>query len=273
MTDHYFEHPRVTLHYYKYGTGKKSILCFHGFGMHGKQFRVLEATLGSKYTFYGFDLFFHKQTRLTDNSLKHLKAGISKRELADLIEDFCRHEGIDRFSMIGYSMGTHYATAIVEQLVDRIDEYIVAAPAALNPGRMIRYLSRNRVGNKLLEKLALSQKALPRLLRLCRKMRLLDAANYAIITNETATPELRYNFYASMTYLRHLDTDMAALKRVLQLDHIKSIFIFGKRDRMYPERIGKKLIPEIRQAQTVILETNHQMINQSFASSLERLLL
>ncbi|HEY0669781.1 MAG TPA: alpha/beta hydrolase [Sphingobacteriaceae bacterium] len=273
MTDHYFEHPRVTLHYYKYGTGDKNILCFHGFGMHGKQFALLESTLGSKYTFYGFDLFFHQKTRLKDSTLEHVKAGISKRELANLIEDFCCHENINRFSVIGYSMGTHYATAIVEQLVHRIDEYIVAAPAALNPGMAIRYFSKNRLGNKILEKLAISQKAIPRLLFICRNLGLLDSTNYKIFCKETGTPELRFNFYASMTYLRHLDTDMAALKQALQLNHIKSIFIFGTRDRMYPVRIGKKIIPELSQAQTILLEKDHEMIDQDFASSLERSLL
>ena len=56
MTDHYFENDLVNLHYYKFGNGPKSMLCFHGYGMHGKQFKILETTLGSKYTFFGFDL-------------------------------------------------------------------------------------------------------------------------------------------------------------------------------------------------------------------------
>ena len=62
MTEHYFENSLVNLHYYKFGNGEKKMLCFHGYGMHGKQFKIFEQPLGSKYTFYGFDLFFHKQT-------------------------------------------------------------------------------------------------------------------------------------------------------------------------------------------------------------------
>ena len=61
MTDHYFENALVKLHYYKFGNGPQIMLCFHGYGMHGKQFKILEGTaLASKYTFYGFDLFFHR---------------------------------------------------------------------------------------------------------------------------------------------------------------------------------------------------------------------
>src|ERR1700712_3839917 len=102
MTEHYFENDLVNLHYYKFGAGPEAMLCFHGYGMHGKQFKLLESDLGTKYTFYGFDLFFHKQTQLKDQSLPTIKKGIAKKELANLILDFCKQEGIERFSVISY---------------------------------------------------------------------------------------------------------------------------------------------------------------------------
>src|ERR1035437_7254609 len=109
MTNHYFENELVKLHYYKFGEGQQNMLCFHGYGMHGKQFKILETTLGSKYTFFGFDLFFHKETKLKDQSLQSVKKGINKEELASLFADLCKSEGIEHFSVIGDSMGTHYA--------------------------------------------------------------------------------------------------------------------------------------------------------------------
>src|ERR1700753_3425540 len=102
MTQHYFENELVNLHYYKFGNGPKAMLCFHGYGMHGKQFKLLEVPLGDKYTFYGFDLFFHKETKLQDQSLQTIQKGISKKQLVAFIEQFCKFENIDRFSVIGY---------------------------------------------------------------------------------------------------------------------------------------------------------------------------
>ena len=78
MTDHYFENSFVKLHYYKFGSGPRHMLCFHGFGMHGKQFKLLTAQLGERYTFWGFDLFFHKETQLKDQSLATVKKGPAK---------------------------------------------------------------------------------------------------------------------------------------------------------------------------------------------------
>jgi pimeloyl-ACP methyl ester carboxylesterase len=226
MTEHSFENDLVNLHYYKFGDGPKAMLCFHGYGMHGKQFKLLESDLGPKYTFYGFDLFFHKQTKLKDQSLSTIKKGIAKKELANLILAFCKHEGIERFSVISYSMGSHYATAVVEELGPMIDEYIVAAPMCLHPGTLIEFFSKNKIGNKLLEKLALNEKALTGLLKVFKRLRFINNEDYNILYNEIGTPELRFNLYASFTYLRFLETDELLLSNVLNEQNIKSIFIF-----------------------------------------------
>ncbi|MEO6149642.1 MAG: alpha/beta hydrolase, partial [Mucilaginibacter sp.] len=211
MTDHYFENDLVKLHYYKFGNGPQAMLSFHGFGMHGKQFRLLEDTFGDKYTFYGFDLFFHKETKLQDQSLSAVKKGLQKKQLAALITDFCKLENIDRFSVIAYSMGTHYATAVVEELGHLINEYIVAAPSSINPGTLVAYFGKNKTGNKLLEKLVLSERALINMLNFAKWFRLIDRPGRQILYNEISTAQLRFNFYGCFTYLRFLETDETRL--------------------------------------------------------------
>lgn len=250
------------------------MLCFHGYGMHGKQFISLEPALGEKYTFYGFDLLFHKQTKLTDQSLHTIKHNrITKKQLAALIEEFCLYEGIDRFSVIGYSMGSHYATVVAEELGNRIDEYIVAAPSSLNPGPLITFFSKNKLGNKLLEKLTLSEKALIRMLNFVKWLRLIDETGRNILYKEIDTAELRFNFYACFTYLRLLETDEPQLMKMLTGNNIRSIFIFGRKDVMYPTSIGKAFFAKFKQAEIVILEADHEMINQNFVNTLSGLLL
>lgn len=273
MTEHYFENDLVRLHYYRFGKGKKNMLCFHGFGMHGKQFKSLGQQLGDAYTFWGFDLFFHKQTTLKDQSLPTLKKGLSKKQLASLIIEFCQHAGIGRFSVIGYSMGSHYATAITEEIPEQIDEYVIAAPSSINPGNIVRFFGKNTLGNKLLQKLMMSEKAMLRLIGLLRKLHIIDQTGRDILHKEVGTPELRFALYACFTYLRHLETDEHKLITALQQYQIKSIFLFGKRDKMYLPSIGKAFFKKLPQAKIVILDENHEMIKPNFASRLSDLLL
>lgn len=272
MTDHYFETDFVKMHYYKFGNGPEYMLCFHGFGMHGKQFRILEEKLGHKYTFIGFDLLFHKQTELKDERLEVIKKGITKQQLAEVITQFCAYENIDKFSVIGYSMGTHYATGLVEEMPERIKEYIVAAPSCLNPGAVIRFFGKHPVGNKMLEKLILSEKAALNLLRLFKGLRLIDANVRDILFKEVNTPKLRFALYASFTSLKRFETDEAKLIQALTTHGIKSIFIFGKRDRNYLPKIGNGFFRKYTPTEVVVLDENHEMINQNFATRLASLL-
>lgn len=273
MTDHYFEHPFVKLHYYKFGTGPRHMLCFHGFGMHGKQFKLLTAQLGGQYTFWGFDLFFHKETRLTDQSLATVKRGLLKSELASLILVFCRHQQIESFSVIGYSMGSHYATALVEELPEMINEYIVAAPSSVYPGKLVRFFSHNKVGNKMLEKFLLSEKATLRLIDFATWLRFIDATGQKLLHKEIGTPELRFALYACVTYLRLLDTDELRLIHNLEAHKIKSIFIFGKYDKMYLPSIGKRFFSRYTSGDVIVLEETHEMINLNFVNRLVQSLL
>ena len=273
MTDHYFENDLVKLHYYQFGDGPQAMLCFHGYGMHGKQFKILEDPLGSKYTFYGFDLFFHKETKLKDQSLEVVKKGITKKELASLIIAFCKHLNIDRFSVIGYSMGTHYATALVEELAPMINEYIIAAPSSLKPGALITFFSKHKLGNRILEKLALHEKALTGLLNALKRLKVIDSEGYKILHAEISTAELRFSFYACFTYLRFLETDQSRLIAAIEQQNIKSIFIFGKKDKAFPPGIGDQLITRLMNVEVVILNAGHEMIKNDFAAALTRLLL
>ncbi|MDF2431028.1 MAG: hypothetical protein JWP44_659 [Mucilaginibacter sp.] len=273
MTDHYFENDLVNLHYYKFGNGPLNMLCFHGYGMHGKQFKILESTLGEKYTFYGFDLFFHKETKLKDQSLAAVKKGISKAALAGLITDFCDYEKIERFSVIGYSMGSHFATAIVEELAPKVDAYIVAAPSCLKPGALITFFSKYSAGNKILEKLILDEKKLTGLLRSLKRFKIIDEEAYKILYSEVSTPELRFNFYACFIYLRFLETNQPVLLDAITYYNIKSIFIFGRKDKSFPPTSGKAFIKKIKDAKVVILDEGHEMIKRSFVAALTGLLI
>lgn len=249
------------------------MLCFHGYGMHGKQFISLEPALGNKYTFIGFDLFFHKETKLHDQTLTAVKSPITKKAFAGLIAEFCAFENINRFSVIGYSMGSHFATVVVEKMGERVDEYIVAAPSSINPGLLIRAFSKYKLGNKLLERFTQSEGALINVLNFSKRLGLIDDVGRNILYKEIDTPELRFNLYASFTYLRLFETDEDKLIQVLVEQNIRSIFIFGKRDAMYPPRIGTKFLKKMPNAEVIMLDKNHEMIDKDFVAALSGLLL
>jgi hypothetical protein len=146
------------------------------------------------------------------------------------------------------------------------------APSSLEPGNLIRFFSKNKTGNKILEEFALHGKALVSMLKLFKRLRLINEQDYKILYNEIGTPDLRFNFYACFTYLRFLETDEERLLKALDGQNIKSIFIFGKRDKSFPPKIGDKFIPRLKQAEVVILNEGHEMIKKDFVNALTGLL-
>jgi len=170
-------------------------------------------------------------------------------------------------------MGTHFATVVVEEMGSRVDEYIAVAPSSINPGTLIRLFSKKKLGNYLLKKLALSEKALINMLSLSNRLGFIDDVGRNILLKEIDTPELRFNFYACFTYFRLLETDEEKLISVLTEQNIRSIFIFGKRDLMYPPRIGDGFLKKLPNAEVIILDKNHEMIDSDFVETLSAILL
>lgn len=272
MTDHFFDHPIVDLHYYRFGNGPRKMLCFHGYGMHGRQFQVLADKFGRDYTFYGFDLFFHKETKLKKNSVDHIKRGISKSEFCELMNAFCQYESISRYSIISYSLGTHYATVLAEQDASRIDKLIMMAPAFLRVFLPLRVVAKNKVANYIFQKIFLSENRVKSILKMCRKFGVVDEKGHHILLSEMETLELRFAFYANVTYLRYMEPDQNRLAKALNENKVDCYFIFGKRDPMFPSTLADNLIKKLNSVKKLVIDEDHDMVNTNLPDKIYNLI-
>jgi hypothetical protein len=71
------------IHYYVFGSGPKTLFCFHGYGEEGSSFAFLEKKLGSIYTMYAIDFPIHGNTQWNE------KAPFSPHNLIEILE--CIH--------------------------------------------------------------------------------------------------------------------------------------------------------------------------------------
>lgn len=268
MTHHYFEHDLVKLSYYKFGHGPKSMLCFHGYGMHGRQFLALEPTMGHQYTFYSFDLFFHERTELKQKDLALVKKGISSDALCEIISAFLAEQQIDRFSVVAYSMGSHYAAAIALKMAAKIDEWIAIAPMFLKPPAILEFLTTNSVGNRLFSFLLLKKTVAEGILKFALKIRIFDQTIHDVLHKEIATPELRFMMFASLTYIKNLRFKQEEVIQALNHGAGKNYFIFGTKDKLFPASIGKSIFSKLNKTECIVLEENHDMVNQHLAETL-----
>jgi len=101
---------------------------------------------------------------------------------------------------------------------------------------------------------------------------LIDGEAFKILQNEIGTPDMRFNLYACFTYLRFLETSPARLAAAIEGQNIKCIFIFGKRDKIFPYNKNNPVLAKLKTAEIIISDAGHDMIKRGFAATLTGIL-
>lgn len=268
----FFSNEHIKLHYYEYGNGTDILLAFHGFGMRGTQFRVLESAFSSKYKIYSFDLFFHGQTELFDSSLSTVRKGLNPQEYGSYIRDFISTLDTDgkKISLLSYSMGSLMALSILESLPESIDSVFFIAPDGFKPNKLLQIGSRNLLINRFLYKMVFSPKTVNYLLDFILKLKYIDSSLHHILRNEFKTTETRLACYNSITYHAKLSFKQNKLAEILNRHEIKSFFYFGESDLLFPASIGTNFSKKLNSSIIEVLKGGHELVNEKLNETIRR---
>ena len=268
----FFSNDHIKLHYYEYGNGPEILLAFHGFGMRGTQFRVLESAFSAKYTIYSFDLFFHGETELFDSSLSKVRRGLNPQEYGSYIREFINFIGADqkKISLLSYSMGSLMALSILESLPESIDSVFFIAPDGFKPNKLLQIGSRNLLINRFLYTMVYSPKTVNFLLDCILKLRYIDSSLHKILRNEFKTTETRLACYNSITYHAKLSFKQNKLAEILNRHKIKTFFYFGESDVLFPASIGTKFSKKLNSSTIEVLKGGHELVNDKLNETIRK---
>jgi len=122
-----FQHEHIALNYQVFGRGTVPMVAFHGFSRASGDYGSYEKYFGSKYKVYALDLFYHGKSKIDGRKIR----SFSKQELRLIFEAFLSHLALDKFEVMGYSMGGRLALFFLEQFSDRITKLYLLAPDGL----------------------------------------------------------------------------------------------------------------------------------------------
>ncbi|MEE1945654.1 alpha/beta hydrolase [Pedobacter sp. KR3-3] len=258
-----FKTASSNLHYHEYGNGKEILLAFHGFGMRGTQFKVLEEAFGQKYRIISFDLFFHGETRLNDNSVGHIRKGLDAREFAAHINQFLDAEfpGTEKVALLSYSIGTRMALCLIENLPHRIAATYLIAPDGIEPNRLLKLGGANFVVNRIFYKLVYSPKTVTFCLNLLLKLNYIDEAIHRILKAEFGTTETRLTCYNTITYYAQLKFNRKRIAEAINTHKIDCHFYFGKKDKLFPSKIGERFSTLLADPNIHVFDGGHELVN------------
>ncbi|MET3978692.1 pimeloyl-ACP methyl ester carboxylesterase [Mucilaginibacter sp. UYP25] len=249
-------------HFHEYGSGSKPLLAFHGYGMTGRQFHVLEKSILKDYHVYGFDHFFHGESKLGDWTEQQIVAGMPKPMVKAYLEEWFKLYGKQRFSVMGYSIGANVALILVEEYADLIDEIILMAPDGLSVYKGFNFLTFKPIGKYLFRRVTKSKWLAPTLLKNLKKVKFIDESLYHIAYNEIDTEQKRQDVYYTLNLIRLLKPDTHKIAALINRHNIKCRLIFGKHDNLFPMKAAKPFIDLLPNAEVHEVNMGHWLVTK-----------
>lgn len=249
-----------TAHYHEYGSGKKPMLAFHGYGMTGKQFHVLEQSVLQEYHVYGFDHFFHGDSKLSGWTEAQITSGMPKALVKLYIEEWFKQFGRQRFSVMGYSIGANIALILVEEYADLINDVILMAPDGLSVYKGFHFLTHKPAGRLFFKTVTKSKWLAPSLIKGLRKVGFIDDSLFNIAYNEIDTEQKRQDVYYTLNLIRLLKPDTAKVAQLINRYGINCRLIFGKDDNLFPKSAATPFLNKLDNAEVYEVPLGHWLV-------------
>jgi pimeloyl-ACP methyl ester carboxylesterase len=261
----YHEYEKVLMHYSKTGKGKKVLLTFHGFGQTSNHFNQLEEVLSKEYTIYSFDLFFHGKSYwpFKDQPLQ-------KEFWIQLFESFLSSQHIDRFSLLGFSMGGKFVLACLEYFYSRIDKVILIAPDGIKTNFWYSLATYPTFLQGLFKRTIVRPSIYHSMVNTLNRLRLLDKSIHRFANTQMITREQRRRVYYSWIVFKDLKFDTRKLAKVINDNGIELELFLGIYDKIIRLKNIKPFLNNLRHYRVEVLTAGHTNLIQAVAKFYSR---
>jgi pimeloyl-ACP methyl ester carboxylesterase len=267
---HIFESEGLRLEYQTFGSGDRAMFAFHGFGSTSEMYRLLEPALGKKYTVYSFNLPFHGESSMDEETAGQ---GIYPVQLKKYFKNFLWHIHASYFSLLGYSIGGKVALNLVELMPDEVQDVFLFAPDGIKISPWYRFVTNTFPGKWVYRRLMLYPQRYMGFIKGFEKLRLIHPRTANFARSALDTVEKRKMVYNTWQCFRHLDPDIRKVQQVMNEKNLNVHLFFGKYDKVIPPSIGKKFVNGLRKKSALhVMESGHQLVKENANAVLEEIL-
>jgi pimeloyl-ACP methyl ester carboxylesterase len=250
------------LHFLKFGTGSRVLLAFHGFGLDKESFLSVEEKLGTDYTIYSFDLFFHGQSYWA-----HKDIPLEKKDFREMIQSFLAHFEIHQFSLITYSLGGKFGLCVAEAFPSKLDRLIMVASDGFVISPWYKFATGYTLTRQVLKFLVFSPKLYFELTHLFNKLHLIPHATIRFAELNMSTRGLRRKVYLSWVVFRRLQVDTDILCESLNKHGVVVELYFGDKDLLIPMKAILRRSGTIVQRKVAVFNCSHSKVLLEYAKS------
>ena len=238
-----YQKDHLILHYQVFGSGPEKVVAFHGFSRTSNDYAVYHDFCHSKYTIYAVDLFYHGKSKMDGRKLR----AFSKEGLRDLLADFYAHLCLERFSVIGYSMGGRIALFTLEQFAPRLNHLYLLAPDGLKNNFWHWLVTSTKTGKAIYGFTIKNSGWVGKVAHAGIKMKVLPPKIDKFLALNFGTAGARLRVYRVWKLYQHINFDHDELSKIVQSEKLKIDLVIGKKDpviapalcRSFQKTIGK----------------------------------
>ncbi|EMR02787.1 alpha/beta fold hydrolase [Cesiribacter andamanensis] len=264
MTTGFFEFEGAKLHWWRWGMGPKSLLAFHGFGQHGQYFSPFARVLGSQYSVWSFDLFFHGQSVWPEPN-QPLTPALWHR----LIRAFLEQQGIGRFELAGYSMGGKFVLATLEAAAPQIDRMYLIAPDGIRTSFWYSMATYPIWARTFFRSLVDKPEPFYKLISGLERYKLMDKGILRFADWHMSNPDKRRKVYNSWTVFSPLRFNMRRIADLLVEQQIALEMYLGRYDRIMTPQGMQSLLRHLPHYRLEVLNTGHNGLIEAVARLIE----
>ncbi len=233
------------------GTGEAVLVLFHGFGQDRNVFHRWGETLKSSHTLYTFDLFFHGASHWNSRS------PVEKEDWKEIVRLFLEKESIEKFGVVGFSLGGKFAMITVEAFPSKVTELTLLAPDGIKTSFWYSLATYPIAVRALFKSMILHPNRLYRLTKILRRLKIVDQGLLRFAESQMDTEEKRRRVYFAWVYFRHLKPDLNQLVSLANQHATSCRLLIGKYDKVIQAENMKTFVGKIRKIQFDVIEAGH----------------
>lgn len=262
MLSAYLQYGPSRIYYQHYGSGKTVIIALHGYGGSAASFDFLQKHTGNAYQLIAIDLPFHGKTCWM------LTRSFSTTDLSAIIKAIGEALGIaiDRFIVIGYSIGARIALAFAEQEGLKVLKLVLVAPDGIGPDFWYRLATQSWAG-RLLFRSTMKNPAwlfalLPLLSRWLPATRRMVAFAFYHLRDSSSRMLLHNRWLGLGACTSNKTAAIAAIRK----HHIPVRLLFGKYDYIIPYTACRHFCTNLQLLCSIqVADAGHNLLKEKYA--------
>jgi len=262
MSGHFFEYQGTKLHFTKSGNGEKTLLAFHGFGQDNQAFKQLESKLQNHFTLFTFDIFFHGKSEWNK-----VEAPLEKLFWKNLLTEFLKHHKINRFNLLGFSMGGKFVLASLEAFPTKVDQVFLLAPDGIKTNIWYSLATYPLILRKFFKSMVMKPERFQSITATANKLGFIDKGVLRFAESQMNTEAKRQQVYLSWVVFRHLKFKTDAIAHHINSNNIRLTMVVGKHDKIITVKNMARLLKKVPNHILEILDTGHTSLISKWAET------